>query len=192
MLVNMPPRARTQKKLGSICELQTVSLKSPLGVIHISCCREGIHTIELKPDYKECGCGCVCADDQLKLFPECVSCVAWLKAYFKDPNSTHTLPLPYIHHPILQGGSWTACVLRTLQSKVCVGEVVSYAHLAQLAGRPRAARAVGGAMRKNPVPLLIPCHRVCLSSGVAGHYMGCRGDHLKLWLLEHEKNNTSQ
>ncbi|XP_042565528.1 methylated-DNA--protein-cysteine methyltransferase [Clupea harengus] len=186
-----PSRSQTQTKLGSACEQQTVSLKSPLGLIHISSCREGTHTIQISPDCSDCVCGCVCADDQQELFPECVSCVTWLKAYFSDPNTTHTLPSPTIHHPILQGGSWTACVLRTLQSRVCVGETVSYARLAQLAGRPRAARAVGGAMRKNPVPLLIPCHRVCLSSGGAGHYMGGHGDQLKLWLLEHERN-TSQ
>src|SRR4029434_7805202 len=55
----------------------------------------------------ECVCGCVCADDQQELFPECVSCVTWLKAYFSDPNTTHTLPSPTIHHPTLQGGNYT-------------------------------------------------------------------------------------
>ncbi|KAL2082828.1 hypothetical protein ACEWY4_020615 [Coilia grayii] len=173
------------------CDLQTVSLKSPLGIIHISSCQEGIHTIQISPDCSECVCGCVSVDEHQELFPECVKCVTWLRAYFIDPSSTCTLPSPAIHHPILQGGSWTACVLRTLQRSVCVGEVVSYTHVATLAGRPRAARAVGGAMRKNPVPLLIPCHRVCLSSGRAGHYMGGHGDQLKVWLLDHERK-TSQ
>ncbi|XP_063047133.1 methylated-DNA--protein-cysteine methyltransferase-like [Engraulis encrasicolus] len=169
------------------CCVQTVSLKSPVGNLHISGCQEGIHTIQIKTDSGDCECGCVCADEHQELFAESVKCVSWLRAYFTDPSSTHTLPTPAIHHPILQGGSWTAGVLRVLQKSVCVGECVTYTQLASLAGRPRAARAAGGAMRRNPVPLLIPCHRVCLSGGGAGHYMGGHGDQIKLWLLEHER-----
>jgi O-6-methylguanine DNA methyltransferase len=50
------------------------------------------------------------------------------------------------------------------------GEVRTYGELASLAGRPKAARAVGNAMAHNPVPLLIPCHRVVPSSGGVGNY----------------------
>ena len=50
------------------------------------------------------------------------------------------------------------------------GEVRTYGELAEIVGRPRAARAVGTAMARNPVPLLIPCHRVVPSSGGVGNY----------------------
>lgn len=50
------------------------------------------------------------------------------------------------------------------------GEVRTYAELAAMAGRPKAARAVGSAMARNPVPLLVPCHRVVPSSGGVGNY----------------------
>ena len=50
------------------------------------------------------------------------------------------------------------------------GEVLTYAALAAMVGRPRAARAVGTAMARNPVPLLVPCHRVVPSSGGVGNY----------------------
>ena len=50
------------------------------------------------------------------------------------------------------------------------GEVRTYAELAEMARRPRAARAVGNAMARNPVPLLVPCHRVVPSSGGVGNY----------------------
>ncbi|BAD40011.1 methylated-DNA--[protein]-cysteine S-methyltransferase [Symbiobacterium thermophilum] len=65
------------------------------------------------------------------------------------------------------------------------GEVRTYGELAAAVGRPRAARAVGGALRRNPVPLLIPCHRVVRSDGTIGQYsMG--GPEVKRQLLAME------
>ncbi len=65
------------------------------------------------------------------------------------------------------------------------GEVRTYAQLAAAVGRPRAARAVGSALRRNPVPLLIPCHRVLRGDGTIGQYnMG--GPEVKRRLLELE------
>nr|PZN73374.1 MAG: cysteine methyltransferase [Bacillota bacterium] len=62
------------------------------------------------------------------------------------------------------------------------GQVRTYAQLAAAVGRPRAARAVGNALRRNPVPLLIPCHRVVRSDGTLGEYsMG--GPEMKRRLL---------
>ncbi len=60
-------------------------------------------------------------------------------------------------------------VLRATARIPC-GEVRTYGELAAIVGRPRAARAVGTAMARNPVPLLIPCHRVVPSSGGVGNY----------------------
>jgi O-6-methylguanine DNA methyltransferase len=60
-------------------------------------------------------------------------------------------------------------VLRILQ-KTPRGQVRTYKELAVLAGRPKAARAVGNTMACNPVPLLIPCHRVVPSTGGIGNY----------------------
>lgn len=69
------------------------------------------------------------------------------------------------------------------------GEVVTYAELARIAGNPRAARAVGQAMARNPLPLLIPCHRVVPSMGGVGSFGG--GARLKAWLLEREGASVS-
>ncbi|KAI1236100.1 Methylated-DNA--protein-cysteine methyltransferase, partial [Lamprotornis superbus] len=112
-------------------------------------------------------------------------CTAWLRAYFCEPPSTGTLPVPAFHHPLLQRDSFTRQVLWTLLNDVKFGEAVSYKQLAHLAGNSRAARAVGGAMRSNPIPIIIPCHRVIRSSGDSGNYGG--GQLLKEWLLSHEK-----
>jgi methylated-DNA-[protein]-cysteine S-methyltransferase len=65
-------------------------------------------------------------------------------------------------------------VLETLAREVPWGEVVSYGELAAIAGRPRAARAVGSAMRNNPIPFVIPCHRVVAAGHKIGGYGGGR------------------
>lgn len=74
-------------------------------------------------------------------------------------------------------------VLETL-TKVPRGEVRSYAWLARQAGRPRAIRAVGNVMARNPVPLIVPCHRVVPSGGGVGKYGF--GSEMKRQLLERE------
>lgn len=69
-------------------------------------------------------------------------------------------------------------------AEVPYGRVVSYAELARKAGKPGAARAVGTAMNRNRLPLLVPCHRVLASAGIGG--FGC-GLAWKRRLLELEK-----
>lgn len=54
-------------------------------------------------------------------------------------------------------------------AKVRRGRVVSYGELAAAAGSPRAARAVGSALGANPIPILLPCHRVVASNGIGGY-----------------------
>jgi methylated-DNA-[protein]-cysteine S-methyltransferase len=78
-------------------------------------------------------------------------------------------------------------VLETLVERVPWGETVSYGELAELAGRPRAARAVGSIMSGNPVPFVVPCHRVIAAGGRIGGYGGGRDAiELKRWLLARE------
>jgi len=77
--------------------------------------------------------------------------------------------------------------LETLAREVGWGETVTYGELADLAGRPRAARAAGSAMRDNPLPFVIPCHRVVAAGGRIGGYGGGRNAvGLKRELLERE------
>jgi methylated-DNA-[protein]-cysteine S-methyltransferase len=66
------------------------------------------------------------------------------------------------------------------------GQTVSYGRLAELAGKPGAARAVGGALAKNPLPLIIPCHRVVCANGKIGGFSAAGGRNLKEKLLKHE------
>lgn len=87
-------------------------------------------------------------------------------------------------------GGFRREVLDTLVREVGWGETVTYGELAGMAGRPRAARAVGRAMATNPVPFVVPCHRVVASGGGIGGYGGVwstgRAVELKRRLLARE------
>ena len=68
--------------------------------------------------------------------------------------------------------------------KVPYGSTVTYSELAQRAGRPRAQRAAGSACGTNPIPIVVPCHRVVRTGGVIGNYGG--GPEAKRYLLDLE------
>ncbi|MCA9322224.1 MAG: methylated-DNA--[protein]-cysteine S-methyltransferase [Planctomycetes bacterium] len=70
--------------------------------------------------------------------------------------------------------------------KVKAGSTVTYAELARRAGRPAAARGVGQAMRRNPFPPIVPCHRVLTSTGGLGGFSSTRGIDQKQEMLELE------
>jgi methylated-DNA-[protein]-cysteine S-methyltransferase len=101
-----------------------------------------------------------------------------LGEYFEGRRREFALPLDLSCLRLFQRRVLTALL------QVPYGEVVTYGGLAVLSGHPGAARAVGGAMRGNPLPIIIPCHRVLPSSGGLGGFGG-RPD-LKQYLLELE------
>ncbi|XP_053548951.1 methylated-DNA--protein-cysteine methyltransferase [Bombina bombina] len=128
----------------------------------------------------------VCKEPQ-KMATSLKECVAWLHAYFREPWKVQKLSIPNFHHPIFEKDSFTKTVLLALLNKVKIGETITYKQLAEIAGNEKAVRAVGGAMRNNPIPIMIPCHRVICSNGDIGNYSGGKANHMKLWLLAHEK-----
>jgi len=102
------------------------------------------------------------------------------EAYYQGRRVEFDLPLD------LSGVSgFEAKVYRALQ-KVGYGQVQSYGWLAKKAGAPGGARAVGAALKKNPVPLLVPCHRIVRADGGLGGFSGSGGIKLKKWMLELE------
>jgi methylated-DNA-[protein]-cysteine S-methyltransferase len=81
------------------------------------------------------------------------------------------------------GSTFDRTVWTTLRA-VPAGSVVTYGELARRAGFPGAARAVGGAMGRNPIPIVVPCHRTVGGGGTIGGFG--LGLWRKRWLLEHE------
>jgi methylated-DNA-[protein]-cysteine S-methyltransferase len=91
-----------------------------------------------------------------------------LSEYLEGGRTALDLPvdLQLMHAPFRR------VVLETLHDSVHRGETVTYGELAARAGNPRAARAVGSACARNPVPIVVPCHRVLPGSGGIGNYAG--------------------
>jgi methylated-DNA-[protein]-cysteine S-methyltransferase len=75
--------------------------------------------------------------------------------------------------------------VRVWEQVVCVpyGTTVTYGEIARRCGSPNAARAVGGAMRRNPLPILVPCHRILGSDGGLCGFSATGGLRLKQWML---------
>ncbi|MDD2540656.1 MAG: methylated-DNA--[protein]-cysteine S-methyltransferase [Desulfuromonadaceae bacterium] len=69
---------------------------------------------------------------------------------------------------------------------ISYGEICSYGQVASLCGSPRAARAVGGALAANPIPVIIPCHRVVASDGRLTGFSAPGGENTKILLLKME------
>jgi AraC family transcriptional regulator of adaptative response/methylated-DNA-[protein]-cysteine methyltransferase len=106
-----------------------------------------------------------------------------LRAYFEGTLQNFTTPLLALGSPF-QKQVWEEL------KKIPYGETRSYGQVAHAVGVPKAFRAVAGATSRNPLSILIPCHRVILSDGKMGGYSG--GLSRKKWLLEHEfKRNAS-
>lgn len=99
-----------------------------------------------------------------------------LTEYAAGTRRAFDLPLD-LHGTEFELRVWNALL------EIPYGETRSYGELAQGLGDPGAARAVGGANGRNPVPIVVPCHRVVASNGLGG-YSG--GDGVKETLLAHE------
>lgn len=104
--------------------------------------------------------------------------VEQLKAYFNGTLQTFSVAID------LQVPGFTAEVLGAAR-KIKYGQTMTYGQLAERIGRPNACRAVGNALGANPLPLVIPCHRVIAANGQLGGFSA--GLQIKRQLLEHEK-----
>jgi len=102
-----------------------------------------------------------------------------LQEYFSGSRHDFTVPLS-MNGTEFQLAAWLA--LQTIP----YGKTVSYKAIAEQIGRPKAMRAVGMANNRNPIAIIVPCHRVIGANGQLVGYGG--GLDMKQWLLEHEKS----
>jgi methylated-DNA-[protein]-cysteine S-methyltransferase len=108
-------------------------------------------------------------------------CAAQLREYFDGQRTSfHSLPIVW-RSTDFQRDVWEAA------EKIPYGETRTYGELADIVGHHGAARAVGTALGRNPLCIIIPCHRIIPAGGSpqeCGHYAG--GEWRKRWLLTHE------
>ncbi len=102
-----------------------------------------------------------------------------LTQYFAGKRTRFDVPVR------LAGTEFQRAVWQHLNS-LQFGEVISYGELGRVTGRATAGRAVGGAVGANPIPIIVPCHRVLASNNRITGYSGGNGVPTKAWLLAHE------
>lgn len=105
-----------------------------------------------------------------------------LLSYFDGKEIIFSVPVDLEVYTQFQKSVWKAVC------KMSYGYTCSYGYIAQCIGRPKASRAVGQALKRNPLPIIIPCHRVIGSDGSIGGFSG--GSYWKEILLSLEKAGT--
>jgi len=98
--------------------------------------------------------------------PEVATLARELERYFERGEWRFTVPLDLSSGTDFDRAVWKALAM------IDVGKTCSYGEVARAIGRPRAARAVGNACGRNPVPVVVPCHRVVASGGIGGFGLG--------------------
>ncbi len=105
-----------------------------------------------------------------------------LDEYFEKKSSKFDVPIYFDHGTLFQKEVWNALL------RVPFGETKSYKEIAEMIHRPKAVRAVGQACKKNPIGLIVPCHRIIGSDGSMTGYSGKNYIYLKEKLLNHERS----
>jgi len=154
--------------------MDTCIINSPLGFTKISGDINGIVSVTIVNTKEELS----------EVIPEAVlECVTQLKAYFKEERKTFNLKL----NP--EGTPFQKKVWKQLET-IPYGKTISYFELSKQLGDVKAIRAAANANGKNPLWIIVPCHRVLGSDGSLTGYAG--GLHSKQWLLNHESEYKQQ
>ena len=146
--------------------MENYLINTPIGWLCIKGDEEHVHEVSFGPgDLVSSG------NRLLKM------CAEQMEAYFLGKLKKFDVPIA------LYVSAFQEKVLNVV-GEIPFGETRSYLYLAHLLGDPKAVRAIGNANGKNPLPIIIPCHRVIGSNGSLIGYAG--GIMRKKWLLQHE------
>ncbi len=152
-------------------ESDTTYLKTPLGIAKIIGDKNGIQSISVTDDVK-------IPKDIIKTVPAYLqTCIDQLNEYFNGTRKEFELQL----NP--QGTAFQRSVWEELRT-IPYGKTKTYLEQSKRLGNPKAVRAVASANGKNPIWIVIPCHRVLGTDGSLTGYAG--GLWRKKWLLDHE------
>jgi len=152
---------------------QGIQFDSPIGAISAFCTECGISRIHIRAS---AGSNLTITKG-IELLDQCRR---QMNEYFAGQRKIFDLLLAW---SILT--SFQADVLRVTH-KIPYGEVLTYGEIATRLGKPASSRAVGGALARNPLPILIPCHRVVSASGHLTGFSAADGINAKAWLLQLE------
>ncbi len=169
-----PSYSRTMPSASALPPLHLRRTDSPIGRLEITSDGESITSLAIEragqlpwehlPEHS-----CAVLD----------AAVIQLREYFAGERRDFDLPIA------VTGTEFQRSVWHGI-AELGFGEVASYGELGLATGRATAGRAVGGAVGANPVPIIVPCHRVLASDGRITGYSGGDGIPTKIWLLDHE------
>ena len=134
------------------------TLDTPLGTLTLEASEHGLSSIRF-PNRPQPMAGKIARSSVLKLAKR------ELTAYFARQLRAFSVPLDW-HGTAFQESVWHAL------TDIPYGETVSYADIARAIGRPRSARPTGGAVGRNPLPIIVPCHRVMGANGSLTGFSG--------------------
>ena len=147
--------------------IQVAYYQSPIGWLEIRASKKGITSIDYVNEKGE----------HFNRSPLLKKCKEQLDEYFAKKRKTFNLPLD------LEGTDFQVIVWKEIK-KIPFGKTTTYQDLSRHLGDPHSERAVGNATGKNPICIVIPCHRVIASDGKLTGYRG--GLKRKKWLLDFE------
>lgn len=153
------------------------TLTAPIGRVVVIASDRGLHNVSFDPDGLPRSLdGCTVTEQPSH--PVVAAALRQLREYFAGTRTTFDMKLD------LEGTEFQVSAWKAL-AKVKFGRTASYAQQAASIGRPTATRAVGAANGKNPVAIVLPCHRIVGSNGSLTGFAG--GLDTKQWLLDHER-----
>lgn len=168
-----------QAEEAALIDVAYTVVDSPLGALLLAATRRGLVRVAFEEDDGALPGLAELLSPRLLEVPERLAGFrSQLDEYFTGTRTSFDLP---VDRTLIRG--FRSPVLR-VTSTIPYGDVASYGEVARRVGRPRAARAVGQALRGNPLPIVIPCHRVVRTGGEAGGYAG--GSERKQHLLRLE------
>ncbi|CAB4659915.1 unannotated protein [freshwater metagenome] len=158
------------------------TLQAPFGLLTVVASHRGVRYITFEEDaHPKPYVDMDVRDDSEH--PVVASALMQLREYLAGDRTSFDLPLD------LQGTEFQVDAWNAL-AKIPFGSTVSYAQQAASIGRPKATRAIGSANGRNPVVIVLPCHRVVGADGSLTGFGG--GLHVKSWLLDLEKQKSAQ
>ena len=148
------------------------AFETPIGIVRVFAADEKVTFIDIAADDAEVG-----SEGKANVL---ALAEKELKSYFAGKLKAFTFSVDLSSGTSFQQSVWGQI------AKIDFAETKSYADIAAAIGKPKASRAVGGAVGSNPVPLVVGCHRVLGASGRITGYSGGDGLPTKRWLLAHE------
>jgi methylated-DNA-[protein]-cysteine S-methyltransferase len=175
-------RLAEQAASDGLLDVAYTTIDSPVGPVLVAATKRGLVRISFCSHYDP---GAVLLELSERISPRVIEAPSYFDAvrkeldeYFHGRRTSFGLPLDWS----LTGGFGRRVLKHT--ARIPYGKVSTYKEMADAAGSPRAARAAGNALGSNPIPIVVPCHRVLHSGGGLGGYGGGLDNKVLLLKLE--------